>query len=113
MKSAMINFSHNRTVSDMPRDVRLTEDKAEYQSGEEILCTANGNPLPVISWKNKADNSVLHSAVLPITEQMSPKQQHFQCIATNVIENIEQQAIREISFYVDGQLLDDGGSSVG
>jgi hypothetical protein len=87
---------------DSPRDIQFDEVKTEYSPGEEIVCSASGNPPPEITWRDLDTGLVTESHVLSITEEMIEEEaKNFECIAVNFVKDIDRRnETKKISFTV-------------
>ncbi|ELT96076.1 hypothetical protein CAPTEDRAFT_214715 [Capitella teleta] len=83
-----------------PRDIEFTEEKAEYFPGEEIVCSANGNPQPDFTWRNLNTGLVIETNTLFIKYDMLCEQQSYECLATNVIKGTTHNVTRSLTFSV-------------
>lgn len=87
--------------TDPPRDLQFTPEKSHYYPGDFIVCSADGNPSPNITWRNLANDDITESDTLPITEDMLTDVQMFECIASNVVKGEPMNTTRNITFSVN------------
>ncbi|ELU14976.1 hypothetical protein CAPTEDRAFT_219169 [Capitella teleta] len=84
-----------------PRDIVLTKEMDEYVPGDEILCSATGNPPPEITWRHLSTGIVIENNTLVITDEMLSEQQSYECQATNVIKGTTRNDTRSLVFFVN------------
>lgn len=89
--------------TDPPRHLQLIPEQSYYHPGDFIVCSADGNPPPNISWMNNANNHIIENDTLPITEDMIGTVQSFDCIAINEVKGEQKKASRTIKFSVFGE----------
>ena len=68
---------------DAPRDLQINPKKSNYQAGDKIRCSAEGNPKPSIQWRDLVNGTVIQGAVLVVSDDILVNSYTFQCIASN------------------------------
>ena len=71
-------------------NVKVNTVKEVYYPGEQINCTAEGNPSPQFTWKPQGapDRDEVSGPVLTVTREMLGENQWI-CVARNVIDGKE------------------------
>ena len=76
--------------------------KDVYTLGDIIICSAEGNPEPHISWLNEQNDTLSDSNTLLIQESMAGLQT-FICLATNMVRGQTIMISQQITAYVLGK----------
>ena len=80
--------------------MNLDNVKHVYNPGEEITCTAEGNPEPEIRWvDDESGDEVADSGILVINAFMEGTQT-YSCLATNVVRGVTYSLMTTITFTV-------------
>ena len=85
-------------MADAPRNITIEPNRSKYYLNEELVCSAEGNPPPAITWKNVLTADVSHGSVLIVSKRLKCSQMCvFQCIATNNVNGNLTNILFEIS----------------
>ena len=82
--------------------------KSSYKIGEEIECSANGNPAPEITWSvGDQEAEMKHDAgwkIITVPEAWSQSEHTLTCTASNEINGISSELLEsDITFTVSGK----------
>ena len=82
-------------------NVAIEPFRTNYQLGDELVCSADGNPPPTIQWKNLLTGNVINDREIVIrkslTNSLLPS---FQCIASNYVAGNLSITTKNISFTI-------------
>jgi len=92
-------------VSVAPRKLQITPRQSNYQPGDRIECSAEGNPEPRYQWTDLVSGTVIQGAVLVITEEMVNQSHAFKCVATNYYNGTMRENSTTVVFNVPGGVL--------
>ena len=86
-----------------PTNIQLDNLKEEYHIGENVTCTAEGNPEPSIYWMDENSGDTIDSSTLNITSAMKGLQK-YSCVAWNEIkgETYENKTIVKFRVRLSG-----------
>jgi len=90
---------------DASRDLQISPIKSNYQAGDIIHCSAEGNPEPSIQWRNLVSGTVIQGAVLVISEDILVNTHMFQCIASNEYNGEKHTITYNITFTDEGSSI--------
>ena len=91
---------------DLERELTFTPDKETFEVGDELRCSACGNPTPEVTLAGSgislASPSNEGSATVTIDEGWEGAWVTIQCSASNTIEGLEEIIVKNITFHVHG-----------
>ena len=88
-------------LTDKPSNVTINARHDSYQIGDQLICSADGNPSPAIQWKNLLTGEITNERKLVVAKDFEEKQiNFFQCIATNYIGDVLMTADTNVSFTI-------------
>jgi len=97
---------HYFGMLDSVRDLELTPVKDDYQVGEEIRCSASGNPRPSIVVRPQSGSAKTGpgsmSIFVPEKWMNGSELTELVCTASNSVNGVEKVLTKKISFRVIG-----------
>ena len=73
---------------DTPGNVSIYPYQISYRIGDELICSADGNPEPSYQWKNLRNGKISSGPVLAVVTSLDMQQEcQFLCIASNNVGN--------------------------
>src|SRR6218665_188831 len=79
--------------SDGPRVASLSPHKELYSEGDEVICSAEGYPMPRFEWTILENNATFHGSVLVIgSEMIQADRTSIQCTAINDVTAVEAKS---------------------
>lgn len=90
-------------LTDEAADITIFPSRHSYQIGDQLSCSADGNPPPTYQWMDLLTGHVINSSLLVVSKRSS-RPAIFQCLATNEINGEVVTRNKNISFTItDGQ----------
>lgn len=91
--------------SDSPKNLIIEPKKSVYVVGDQLTCSANGNPTPTYEWMEIETNRTVSGSVLIIESYLVSDENHsFRCTAFNTVDGVSGQIDGTITFTVTGSL---------
>ena len=88
-------------LTDKTSNITINARHESYQIGDQLVCSADGNPSPTIQWKNLLTGEITNDRKLVVAKGFEDKQiNFFQCIATNYIGDVLTTADANVSFTI-------------
>jgi len=91
-------------VAVAPRNLRITPRRLTYQSGDELSCTAKGNPSPSYQWTDVNNVIIANGSNLIIDYAVNTTTYTFRCTATNDFNEKQHTITANITFTVTGNV---------
>ena len=99
-----------RTVFLLPDGVSrlvIEPESPTYHAGQEITCTAHGNPVPQVTWvpagKEVETGEGYQTMIVPTPEEGDDKEVTYTCVATNMLAGVQVDIEKAISFSILGK----------
>lgn len=89
--------------SDGPHDLAIEPNSVIYAVGDQLMCSADGNPKPTFQWTETGANRVVDGPILTVDQTM-PLMQNltFRCTATNILAGERKEISDVVAFTVTG-----------
>ena len=91
----------NNLFSDGTSNVSIKPDSSTYELGDELVCSADGNPPPSFQWRNLLTGDTSSGPIVVISKSLTASTtSHFMCTASNMFDGKSVSVSNNISFTI-------------
>lgn len=82
-------------------NVVITPRSSTYQPGDDLICSADGNPEPKYQWKNLVTGDISNDGKIVISKSLTNSSSWIlECVASNYVDGDKKTASTNISFTI-------------